>query len=229
MADYTFSAAVNGTELISGQAAGPSQLESASASVPVKSLYSEDPNALLISRTEGDGTLYYKAHLMVYRPAADVQPFGKGMSLSRVFVADNQNGKSTFTQSGKAGDLVQVQLNLVVEHDLHYVMVEDSIPAGVEILDTRLNTTRQDIADYQVAAPFNNGWGWWYFNSPTVYDDRVTWAANFLPAGTYQLVYTISLTHPGEYQVLPARAWQEYFPEVQAISAGENFVIRVED
>ena len=38
--------------------------------------------------------------------------------------------------------------------------------------------------------------------------------------GTYELVYTLVLVHPGEYQVLPARAWEFYFPEVQGISAG---------
>ena len=108
-------------------------------------------------------------------------------------------------------------------------MVEDQIPAGAEILDTRLKTSRQDLEEYQVNEPFKNGWGWWYFNTPQVSDDRVTWAVNFLPAGTYQLTYTISLAHPGEYQVLPARAWQVYFPEVQAISAGEKFVIETGD
>ncbi|RLD00262.1 MAG: hypothetical protein DRI65_16545, partial [Chloroflexota bacterium] len=123
----------------------------------------------------------------------------------------------------------QVQLTLVLENDSYYLMVEDQIPAGAEILDTRLKTSRQDLEEYQAAAPFKNGWGWWYFNTPLVLDDRVTWAVNFLPAGTYQLTYTISLAHPGEYQVLPARAWQVYFPEVQAISAGEKFVIETGD
>jgi hypothetical protein len=135
--------------------------------------------------------------------------------------------QARFVQSGEVGDLIQVQLNLVLEDDTYYLMVEDHIPAGVEVLDTRLKTTRQDVPEFQAAAPFRNGWGWWYFNKPVVYDDRVVWGANYLPAGTYQLVYTISLVHPGEYQVLPTRAWQQYFPETQAISAGEKFVVEV--
>jgi hypothetical protein len=127
------------------------------------------------------------------------------------------------------GVLLQVQLTLVLENDAHYLMVEDRIPAGVEILDTRLKTTRQDTAEYLVSAPFRNGWGWWYFNPPTVFDDKVTWSVNYLPAGTYQLTYSISLAHPGEYQVLPARGWEVFFPETQAVSAGEKFVIHAED
>ena len=226
---YDFSSAVNGTELINGRAEGPSQLEAGAATLPIETLYPEDPSALTIRRSEGEGTLYYKAHLLVYRPAEDVLPYGKGLSLSRVYVDINDPDQVMFTQSGKVGDLIQVQLTLVLEHEAHYLMVEDLIPAGAEILDTRLNTTRQDLEEFQADAPFRNGWGWWYFNAPLIYDNRVTWSANFLPAGTYQLTYTISLTHPGEYQVIPAHAWQVYFPETQAISAGEKFIVETRD
>ncbi len=222
---YDFSSMVNGRELISGQADGSSQLEAAYASIPVEDLYSEAPNALVFNRSEGSGNLYYRAHLQVYQSAEEVQPYGHGLSISRVYADLSDPEDILFTQKGEAGQLIQVYLTLVLEHDSYYLMVEDHIPAGAEILDTRLRTSRQDLEEYQASAPFNNGWGWWYFNVPLVLDDRVTWAANFLPAGTYQLTYTISLAHPGEYQVLPSRAWQAYFPEVQAISAGEKFVI----
>ena len=74
----------------------------------------------------------------------------------------------------------------------------------------------------------SQGWGWWLFNDPIVYDDHITWTADYLPAGTYELTYLLVLTHPGEFQVLPAHAWMEYFPEVQAISAGDSFVIAEE-
>ena len=226
---YDFSSAVNGTELISGRAEGLSQMETVYASLPVENLYADDPNALIINRSEGSGTLYYKSHLQVYRPAEEIQPFGHGLSLSRVYASLADPGEVKFTRGGEVGELIQVQLTLVLESDSYYLMVEDKIPAGAEILDTRLKTSRQDLEEYQAAAPFKNGWGWWYFNAPLVFDDRVSWAANFLPAGTYQLTYTISLAHPGEYQVLPAQAWQVYFPEVQAISAGEKFIVEVGD
>ncbi|MGB2955349.1 MAG: Ig-like domain-containing protein [Anaerolineales bacterium] len=229
LTSFEYSSAVNGTEIINGQAEGPTQLEAVTASIPVGALYAEDPNALVINRGDGDGTLYYKAHLLVSRPAEDVPPFGKGISISRVYADFNNEDAPIFTQEGTSGALVQVQLTLVLENDAHYLIVEDRIPAGAEILDTRLKTTRQDTAEYLVSAPFRNGWGWWYFNPPTVFDDRVTWSVSYLPAGTYQLTYSISLTHPGEYQVLPARGWEVYFPETQAISAGEKFVIHPED
>ncbi len=222
---YEFSAGVNGSDLITGLAEGPGGLEAATASLPIEQLYPDHPNALTITHGEGEGNLYYKTHLQVYRPAADVQPFGKGLSISRVYADIDLEDPVVFTQSANVGDLIQVQLTLVVENDLRYLVVEDRIPAGAEVLDTRLNTSRQDQVEYQAGAPLKDGWGWWYFNKPAAYDHRVVWAADFVPAGTYQLVYTISLTHPGEYQILPARAWQQYFPEVQAVSAGDMFTV----
>jgi len=222
---YDFSSTVNGKELISGKAEGSSQLEAAAASILMEDLYADDPNALVINRSEGEGTLYYRAHLQVYRPIEDVQPYGHGLSISRVYADLSDPREVHFTQRGEIGQLVQVQLTVTVENDAYYVIVEDYLPAGAEILDTRLETSREDRGGVQNDAPFNNGWGWWYFNTPLVLNDRITWAAKILPEGTYQLTYTISLAHPGEYQVIPARAWQAYFPEVQAISAGEEFVI----
>jgi uncharacterized protein YfaS (alpha-2-macroglobulin family) len=59
------------------------------------------------------------------------------------------------------------------------------------------------------------------FSQPRIYDERIAWAADYLPAGTYELVYTLAILQPGEFRVLPARAWEFYFPEVFANSAGE--------
>lgn len=224
---FDFSASVNGRELISGTAEGPAHLETAQASAPVKDLFGEEPNALMINRSEGSGSLYYKAHLLVYRPAEEAQPFGRGISISRVYRSLYEDPLQ-FIQSGSVGDLIQVKLTVVVENETHYLMVEDFIPAGAEILDTRLRTARQDLDEYQVSAPFQEGWGWWYFNEPNIYDHRVTWTAKNLPAGTYQLTYTLSLTHPGEFQVPPASAKCIYFPETMAVSAGDKFVIEAD-
>ncbi len=221
---YDFSASVNGRELISGLGEGPANLEAAQASTPVEELFADEPNALVINRTEGSGSLYYKAHLQVYRPAEEAQPFGRGLSISRVYRRLTED-PIQFVQSGNVGDLIQVKLTLVVESEVHYLQIEDYFPAGAEILDTRLKTTRQDLDDYSVSAPFLEGWGWWYFTSPRIYDGRISWTAKSLPAGTYQLTYTLSLAHPGEFQVVPAHAQGIYFPEIVAVSAGDMFVI----
>jgi uncharacterized protein YfaS (alpha-2-macroglobulin family) len=111
-------------------------------------------------------------------------------------------------------------------------MVEDHIPAGMEILNRDLKTSQFGIDSTDIQAqfddkdPFANGWGWWLFNEPQIHDDGILFSANFLPAGTYVLTYTLIPLQAGEYRVLPAHAWQAFFPEVQGTSAGALFEVK---
>jgi uncharacterized protein YfaS (alpha-2-macroglobulin family) len=133
---------------------------------------------------------------------------------------------------------VKVQVTVTLPHDAYYLMVQDNIPAGADILDSSLKTSQQgepSQSEEQVtptpspqfdnADPFGAGWGWWYFNTPQIYSDHILWSADYLPAGTYVLTYTIVPSLPGQYRVIPAHAWQAYFPEVQGTSAGSVFEI----
>jgi uncharacterized protein YfaS (alpha-2-macroglobulin family) len=150
--------------------------------------------------------------------------------------ADCPAGTSAPVGSAQAGQQVKVRLTLTVPNDAYYLMVEDYIPAGAEILDTSLKTSQQgefippeegqpEPLKYDPRNPFAGGWGWWLFNAPQIYDDHIAWSIDSLPAGTYELNYTLTILQPGQYQVLPARAWQFYFPEVQGNSAGAVFEV----
>jgi len=227
--DYNYAALLNSTPLASGHAGGDAQLMPVITSVPVSELYPDAPNSVVIERTVGQGRLYYAVHLRVNRPVEDVPPIENGFSLGReYFVAGElcpEEGCET-VQSAQSGDLVTVRLTLVVPETVYHVMVEDYVPAGAEILDTSLKTSQQDaLGDYDVNQPFSEGWGWWYFREPRVYDDHIAWSVDMLSPGTYELTYTLVILSPGEYRVLPARAWQFYFPEVQGNSEGEVFDI----
>jgi len=236
--EYAFSASLNSQPLASGQAGedgSPVQ-----TSVSLDQLFPKDPNALLIERQEGTGTLYYTAALNVSRPVQDIQPQQRGITIQRAYYPINETCSGSACapiQEAPAGELVQVRLALTLEQSAYYLLVEDYLPAGAEILDTSLKTSQQVIPEFEQpeaepaplfspSEPFQDGWGWWLFSSPLVYDERIAWSADFLPAGTYELTYTLSLTQPGEYQVLPSRAWQFYFPDVQGIGAGAVFNIQ---
>jgi O-acetylhomoserine (thiol)-lyase len=65
----------------------------------------------------------------------------------------------------------------------------------------------------------------WLFNEPQIHDDGILFTADYLPAGTYVLTYTLVPLQAGEFRVLPAHAWQSFFPEVQGTSAGTVFEI----
>ncbi|MDH5606602.1 MAG: hypothetical protein OEY93_06920, partial [Anaerolineae bacterium] len=102
-----------------------------------------------------------------------------------------------------------------------------------EVLDLSLKTSQveygfgeeEEPRHFDYFNPFRDGWGWWVFDNARIYDERIVWKGDFVPAGTYELVYTLVLLQPGDFQVIPARAWQSYFPEVQGSSAGVSFSI----
>jgi len=136
-------------------------------------------------------------------------------------------------QSARPGDRLAVRVALTVPNDIYYLAVSDYIPAGAEIVDTSLKTSQQGMFGEPEAQPlfdprnpFARGFGMWLFSQPQIYDDHITWTADYLPAGSYELFYIMTPLQSGEFRVLPARAWQLYFPEVQANSAGGVFAIK---
>ncbi len=234
--DFAFSAALNGLPLAQGQAGGVEPLTPVTAQVPLSGLYPDYPNLLLIQRQPGQGRLYYTAALQVSRPVDEVTPLSQGLNVARAWYPASeacQPGACAPLSGAQAGSKVSVRLSLNLPQDMYYLVVEDYIPAGAEILDTRLKTSQlgEDLGPgtqvtYDPRNPFAEGWGWWLFHEAQIYDDHITWAADYLPAGTYELTYTLVLLQPGLYQVLPARAWALYFPEIQANSGGDVFEVR---
>jgi hypothetical protein len=94
---------------------------------------------------------------------------------------------------------------------------------GVEGTEAGVQVQLEQFDD---SNPFAEGWGWWLFHEPQIRDDGILFSADYLPAGTYVLTYTLVPLQAGEYRVLPAHAWESFFPEVQGTSAGAVFEIK---
>ena len=233
-ADFDFSATLNGAPIASGSVSGTEIFTPVTARIPLENLSADSPNPLVISRDSGLGRLYYRVALSLNRPVETVQPLNRGMGISRVYYDGIcEDGCAPLSSLELApGARLTARLTLTLANDSYYVMLEDHIPAGTEILDQTLKTSQQgeDGTDMQIIYdsdhPFARGWGWWYFNEPQIHDDRITWTADYLPAGTYELTYTLVPTQAGQFRVLPAHAWQAFFPDVQGTSAGAIFEIR---
>ncbi len=234
--DFSFGAALNDASIASGEASGADQLTPVTTSIPLNQLYPNSPNLLAIERDAGKGRLYYSTILNVSQPADQVEPLSNGLTISREYlpaVLDCAQEDCTPIDSARPGEKVTVRLALTLPNDVYHLMVEDYIPAGAEILDMRLKTSQQGEGGeaeaglpYDPQNPFAKGWGWWLFNEASIYDDHILWSANHLPAGTYELTYSFVPLQAGEFQVLPAHAWEFYFPEIQATSAGSKFTIK---
>jgi uncharacterized protein YfaS (alpha-2-macroglobulin family) len=119
---------------------------------------------------------------------------------------------------------------------MYFVVVNDTIPAGVEIINPNLKTSRQNFTSettpeppqYDLSDPFGAGYGGfgsWLFGQARIADQGVSWTAPYLPAGTYQLIYRVVPVTAGEFRILPASAYQYYFPDVQGATAGAILTI----
>ena len=223
-ASFDYNATLNGVLILQGSAGGPASWDGARNTLPLSNLDAQNPNALQIAHGEGPGTLYYRADLNVYQAVETVPPLTRGLSISRLYTdaACEENCPPIDSAQVSGRQIVRAQVTLTVPHDVHYIQIEDYIPAGAQIVDASLKN-RQDLLPQE--ALWQAGWRWWLFTRPQIYADHIAWTASYLPAGTYTLTYTMIPAQSGEYRVLPARAWLIYFPDVEAASSGRIFTI----
>jgi len=233
--EYDYAVLLNDSSLASGAVTPDRVNEPIRLRVDVADLLADVGNRLTIGRGAGRGRLYYTAHLKVYLPVEEIEPLNRGIILSRRYTAPDcsEGVKCPEVNEARAGETVQVRLTIIAPHDLYYVIVEDPLPAGAEPIDTALETTSlleqqpslyrqtEDKQQYE----FYHWWWRWYSRSE-MRDDRVVLFADYLPAGTYEYVYTFRATYPGEYRVVPTSAYEFYFPEVFGRADGRLFTIK---
>ena len=224
--NYAFNVAVNGESKLDDVAVPANVLEQVQLIVDVSELIQNETNLVEVSRTDGDGALYYTAHLTLDLPVPEVEAFSRGVEIYRTYTLLGDETETPI-DSAVVGDTVQVRLQIVVPNTLRYVVIEDAFPAGAEAIDpqlqgsetigTRPGGDRIDVDRY--------GWGWWYFDAVEFRDEKAVIYANWLPKGVYEYVYTIRPGVEGTYNVIPPTAQELYFPEVYGRGDGMAFTI----
>jgi len=204
------------------------------ASIPVSELNSSGANTLRVSRGEGEGTLYYRAFLELHQQVDSVEPLNRGITITRSYYPDDPqclSGKCEALDEialSKYEGAVLVRVSVTMAEESAYLVVEDFIPAGTEIINPALETNLLGSgAAYEPVSPdgYESNWGSWFFAKPQIYDNRILWSAERLPTGTFELSYRLSPVQAGEYRVLPARAYLSYYPDVEGRSGGMIFNI----
>ncbi|MEM7799038.1 MAG: Ig-like domain-containing protein [Chloroflexota bacterium] len=232
-AEFEYEVALNGE--LSGYGVGSRETlrDPLELKVEVTDLLTEELNRLAIGRSEGPGNLYYSAHLRVGLPVPEIEARDDGIMISRQYF--DPDDPETPIEAAAVGDTVMVRLSIVAPNTLHYVGIEDWLPAGLEAIDTSLATSEQGSpevgetggvrTDVNFTSYYASGWGWWYFDHVQLRDEKVIISADWLPRGTYEYVYLARAATPGTYSVIPPRAEQFYFPEVSGRGDGMSFVV----
>jgi len=240
--DFGYRVGLNGKELSTETVNRDNLEEERRLVVAVRDLISGD-NRLSVDRAipaagqSGEGKLYYTMRLRYFLPGEQVPATSDGLALIREYYKLGDEAAGPVAKVA-AGDTVKVKLTVVALQDMHYLVVEDPLPSGLEAVDTRLKTTslvaqqetggRQKVDGGKEGVKGKSGPAWWqydYFNHVEPRDDRVALFATYLPRGTYEYSYLARATSSGEFQALPARGYEMYFPEVGGRSEGSELMV----
>jgi hypothetical protein len=224
-ADYTYSVAFNNNPVGEGQANAETLMQTDQVYIDISEMLKAEVNRLAITREAGPGNLYYTAFLNIELPVSQVEAMDGGILVQRDYFLLEDHSKPV-TQA-ELGQLVLVRLTIVAPHTLHYVVVNDPLPAGLEAVNQSLETSQQGIAPNQLKWDdlLNKGWGWWLFDHIQYHDERVELSAAELPPGTYVYSYLARASTIGSFQVVPPTAREFYFPDVYGRGAGSQFEV----
>ena len=222
--NYQYAVGLNGTMLKQGQATKDNLTDTVKLQVQMKDLLKDTVNYLVFTRGSGNGNLYYDAYLSTTLPVESIQPLDQGMSLSRqYFTLDDSKNPITDIQRGQ---LVRVRLTMVVPDALHYIVINDPLPAGLEAIDASITTDTTVPTKYTVQDYNERGFGWWFFTHTELRDEKVVLSADYLPAGTYVYTYLARASTTGTFKVIPPTASEFYFPDVGGRGAGSTFAVK---
>ena len=186
----------------------------------------------LTVRAEGTGELPVSGVLSYVAAREDIQPqASKELSLKReyflldekLFAESRAEGGGGFSRyfdpkvvanlprvgrDVKSGQKVLVRLTVDVNERVRYLVLEDPLPAGAEVLDEQ-----------------SGGWAY-AWSSQTARDEKMVFFQREMATGSVPFYYVMRPQIPGRYHVLPPVIEGMYAPEVRARGAESRLEIR---
>jgi uncharacterized protein YfaS (alpha-2-macroglobulin family) len=222
--EYSMSLAINNRRMGQWQVSRDNINEPIELRIATKDLIASELNRVIFTKGNDSGSLHYTIQLNIPQPVQEIQPLSRGLAVSREYFRP-EKPEVSITEAN-AGEVIYGRLTLVVPNDVHHLVVEDYLPAGLEAIDQNLATASQSEPPARLTWEdlLYKGWGWWWnFEHIELRDERIVLAASYLPAGTYIYTYPLRVVHIGEFQTLPPMAYEFYFPEVFGRGNGMSF------
>jgi uncharacterized protein YfaS (alpha-2-macroglobulin family) len=131
-------------------------------------------------------------------------PFGSGYRITKTVTPIEQKVKGRYSR----GDVLRVHLDIDVQADATWVVVNDPVPGGATILGNGLGRdSAMDTADERTD---DRGW--------LAYQERSfeAWRGyyRYLPKGKFAIDYTVRLNNPGRFGLPQTRVEAMYAPEM---------------
>ncbi len=132
------------------------------------------------------------------------EPLSSGYKIKKSLLPVEQKNKGKWSK----GDVVRVRLEIEAQADMTWVVVQDPIPAGSNILGTGLGRDSQIMTSGEK----QEGWVWPAFEERSFEAFRAYY--EFVPKGSWTVEYTVRLNNSGTFSLPTTRAEALYAPEM---------------
>jgi len=188
---------------------------------------------------QGTGRLYYATKLSYASTDAKNGDTNAGIEVHREY-SHQVDGKWTLLPkpySIRQGDVVRVDLYLVLPTARNFVVVDDPIPGGFEAVNTDLaNNSKVDAAQGGFQAAGGSFWvkyndwseydfSFWSFNHKELRHEAARFYSDYLPPGHYHLSYVAQAIGAGDFTVMPTLAAEMYDPDIYGKTTMESLGI----
>ncbi|MCX6736702.1 MAG: MG2 domain-containing protein [Candidatus Parcubacteria bacterium] len=235
-ANFNFSYALDGKEMGAYEFNKKNIFSQYQETLPMSSLPINKIGVLDLKKTDKNavkGTLYYDMALKYYLPIDQMPPRDEGFSVMRNFYALSDMKNQSPLISVKQGEVIRAHVEFVVPKERNFVMLEDYIPAGMELVNMSLATSDQSLRLDQQGQQKQNweveDYGSGQLISPIyqeLKDDRIFAYCGNLSPGVYKFDYYARALIKGNYSHLPAQVLEMYYPENFGRNAGSYFEVK---
>ncbi len=170
----------------------------------------------------GQGPLHYDMRLR-YAPAQDPPARDQGFTVFRV--VRPLEGEGVHTGPFTPGQTYRVTLTVMTPAERRYVVVDEPVPAGFEVVQTTFETESDELRRVLKEGGLSNPWIG-TFNHFEIEDSRVLLFADGLQAGEHTFEYLVRAMLPGHYRLPATRAEEMYHPEVFGTTAAQAVEVK---
>lgn len=144
------------------------------------------------------------------------EALSSGYKIKKTLIPVEQKEKGKWSK----GDVVKVHLDLEAQSDMTWVVVNDPIPGGSNILGTGLGRDSQILTRDEES----KGWVWPAFEERSFEAFRAYY--EFVPKGKWTVEYTLRLNNEGIFNLPTTRVEALYAPEMLGEMPNEKMEIR---
>jgi uncharacterized protein YfaS (alpha-2-macroglobulin family) len=159
--------------------------------------------------------------------ARDLQPVQKGFWIERALYELLDTDFENPVETLQSGESYVARIKVVTSSAHRQVLVEDSIPTGAEGVNFDLENEDQRLQSaLETDEPvLYRGWMRPFVVHQEFYYDKIRMFVPHLSAGTHEFKYIIRARIEGEYEHLPVKIHEMYYPEVFATGKGHTIKI----